>query len=308
MENTRLTEKLFGSATPSKASGLAFSIATLLPTALSLVFLIVVAAFGLDANPEYTNSDWYLYANYILPQLSFALVAVWFCRYRRFTVKDFWKSQKCSPIYFLIAVLLQVGLFSLSELNGLFLRFLERFGYEDRGINLPSMSGIGFIGVLFTVAVLPAIFEEVLFRGLLLNGVKDFGTVRAVLLCGALFSLYHQNPAQTVYQFCCGAAFALVALRSGSILPTVVSHFINNAVIIILTKFGVSSFPTPVFVGILVVSGLCLCFSLWFLICKDTARNEGQRQSAEVKSFFTYAAVGIAVCAFTWLAVLMSGM
>jgi membrane protease YdiL (CAAX protease family) len=102
------------------------------------------------------------------------------------------------------------------------------------------MDGFGFVGVLFVIAVFPAVMEETVFRGLILKGLRQSKEIYAVLLCGALFALYHQKPEQTVYQFCCGAAFALVALRSGSVLPTVVAHFINNAWILIMTKFSLT--------------------------------------------------------------------
>ena len=305
MDKIKLSEKLFGNATTAKASGLAFSFSALLPTAFSIVFLIAIAMLGLTSSPEYTSSDWFLYANYLIPQLSFAVIALWFFRYRKIDSLEI-KRQVCAPKYFILAVLLQVGLFSLSELNSLFLTFLERFGYQDKGIQLPSMQGWGLVGVLLAIAVMPAVFEELFFRGVLFEGVKSFGPWKSVLICGALFSLYHQNPAQTLYQFCCGAAFALMALRSGSVLPTVLAHFINNALIIVLTKFGVNSFPTPVFIAILCVSVLCLVFSLWFLIFKD--RTEVDKREKADKSFFVYAAVGIAVCAITWLSVLLSGM
>ena len=47
------------------------------------------------------------------------------------------------------------------------------------------------------------LLEELFFRGILLRGMKKFGTVAAVFYGAALFSLYHQSPAQTAYQFIC---------------------------------------------------------------------------------------------------------
>ena len=162
--------------------------------------------------------------------------------------------------------------------------------------------------MLAVVALLPAIFEEIFFRGVLLHGLKNFSQTCAVLLCGALFALYHQNPAQTVYQFCCGAAFALVAIRAKSILPTVLSHFINNAVILILTKFGLTEFSTPVFWTVVTVSTLCLIASLGYLLFIDKEKERQTQNKEEQKRFFLFAAVGIFACAFTWLAVLLLGM
>lgn len=293
--------------TTAKTSGLAYSLAAVLPVVLSFVFLIVISACGLTEKTGYETADWYLYCSYILSQLSFAIVAVWYLRRTATPVSVAVKNQKCHPKYFLVAVALQIGLLCLSELNALFLDFLGNFGYEDGGINLPSMDGFGFIGVLFVVAVLPAVFEEIAFRGVLLKGMRSFGVLGNVLLCGGLFSLYHQNPAQTLYQFCCGAAFALVAIRSGSILPTVLSHFINNAAILILTKYNIADFSTPVFISVMSVSALCLIASLGYLIFIDKTKPEREDKS-ERKGFLIYALVGIALCALSWLLTLAGGL
>ncbi len=300
------SDKLLGTPTREKASGVAFSLSAVLPTALSLLFLIAITAFGLTKTTGYEHSSWYLYVSYLLPQISFALVALWFLSYTKTPLKDALKKQKCHPKYFAVALLLQIGLFSLSELNGLFLEFLGKFGYKDDGILLPSMDGLGFVGVLIVVALFPAVFEEIMFRGVLLSGLRSFKSVGAIFICGALFSLYHQNPAQTLYQFCCGVAFALIALRGGSILPTILAHFCNNAVILILTKLGITTFSTPVFITIIAVSAVCLVLSLGYLIFIDKKEEDIENTGAK-KQFFTCAGVGIAVCALSWLLVLFTG-
>ncbi len=305
-ENRRNT-KLLGEPTQASASGIAFSLAAVLPNVLSLIFLIAIGS------GDYTKTDWYLYVSYLLPQTAFAITIIWFLYYSKTPLKKAVQSQKCKLRYFILAFILQLGLLFLSELNALFLSFLGNLGYEDAGIRLPSMDGFGFVGVLLVVAVLPAVFEEIMFRGVLLNGLKSFGKVGSVLLCGALFALYHQNPAQTLYQFCCGAAFALIAVRSGSVLPTMLSHFFNNALILALTKFGVESFSAPVFLSIMIASPICLIASLVWLFAFDK-KKDGEKEQAvaidktEQKRFFVYASVGLAICVLTWLAVFISGL
>lgn len=305
-ENRRNT-KLLGEPTQASASGIAFSLAAVLPNVLSLIFLIAIGS------GDYTKTDWYLYVSYLLPQTAFAITIIWFLYYTKTPLKKAVQSQKCKLRYFILAFILQVGLLFLSELNALFLQFLGNFGYEDAGINLPTMDGFGFVGVLVVVALLPAIFEEIMFRGVLLDGLKNFGEAGAVLLCGALFALYHQNPAQTLYQFCCGAAFALIAVRSGSVLPTMLSHFFNNALILALTKFGVESFAAPVFMLIMIASPICLIASLVWIFVFDKRKKDEKEQKPtldkkERKRFFTYASVGLAICVLTWIAVLISGL
>ena len=166
-----------------------------------------------------------------------------------------------------------------------------------------------FLLLLLVLAVLPAIFEEVIFRGLLFQGLRAFGTVGSVLLCGGLFSLYHQNPAQTIYQFCCGSAFALVVVRSGSILPTMLSHFLNNALVLILYRPEGTALPMPIFIAGLV----CLVGSLAYLIFIDkrvacTQAIEIKQSKKERKNFWTFAAIGIIICVVSWGTILLSGM
>ncbi len=301
---------LIGDKTPEKAAGLTYSLSAVFSVVLAFVFLVLAEAFGGTDGAE--TQDWYLYCTYLLSPICFALVAVVIFRWAGFSLKTEAKSQLCSAKYFVIAIALQCGLFCLSHLNGIFLDWLSKFGYEDTPIVLPSMDGFGFIGVLIAVALLPAVFEEVIFRGLLLKGMRSFGTIGAVLINGALFALYHQNPAQTLYQFCCGAAFALMAIRAGSILPTVLSHFINNALILTLTKFGVDAFSPTVTAVVMSVSAVCLLGSIaWLTFVEKNnaymdAKSEGA--SADKKGFFLCASVGIALCALTWFSVLLAGM
>lgn len=294
-----------GAPTPAKCAGVAFSFSALLAPVLAFAFLFVLGACGVKEG--YDQQNWYLYIAYFLPQLAFALVALWCLRFAKRPFGEVCKSQKCSVKYILVALLLQVGLFALSELNTLFLKLLGTIGYEDAGMALPSLDGFGFVGTLVVVALLPALFEEIIFRGILLNGLKSFGRVGAVLLCGALFALYHQNPAQTLYQFCCGASFALVALRAGSVLPTIVAHFINNATILTLTKLGITSISGKLLWILIPVFGVCLLSALGYLIFIDK-RPALQTEKAEKKNFFKYASVGIAVCALSWLVTLVSGL
>lgn len=300
---------LIGEATPAKASGLTYSLAAILSVVFAFVFLLAISVFGL-AQEGYENSEWYLYCSYLLTPLTFFAVAWFVLRWSGKSVGEEIRAQACPARYFLIAILLQCGLLCLSQLNGLFLEWLGKFGYEDTPIVLPSLDGFGFVGVLITVAVLPAVFEEIIFRGLLLKGMKSFGTVGAVLLNGALFALYHQNPAQTLYQFCCGAAFAFVAIRAGSILPTVVSHFINNALIITLMKFNAAEIQGGALIAVFIASVLCFIASLVWLFCFDKGENttRGETDKAERKHFLLYAAVGVAMYALTWISVLLMGL
>ena len=170
-----------------------------------------------------------------------------------------------------------------------------------------NTDGAGFIGVFFVVAVLPALLEELIFRGAILDGLKTaFGTLGSVLICGALFALYHQNPAQTAYQFCCGAAFALVAVKAGTILPTVLSHFINNAAIVIMFRAGLVEFSRGFKIPFMICSALALVGTIAYLVFFD--KREKGTQTPRKSDFFKYAAAGIFIFALSWITTLISGL
>lgn len=315
--NTNASVPLFA-PTQAKASGLAFSVSTLLVLLVGLIFSVaVIIKFGVPTEEkDYTGKDWYLYVSYLIPQMCLLAVAIGYFVWLKKDVKQTFKEQKCHPKYFLWAVLLQLGLFSLGELNGFVLLFMEKvFGQTLAVPTLPKTDGFGIVWVILVIGVLPAVFEEFFFRGILLKGLRSFGKVGAILLCGALFSLYHQNPSQTVYQFLCGCAFALVAVRSGSILPTVVAHFINNTVIIVLETYGVTEFPLPVYITVICVTAVCLVASLVYLLFFDKNKNTedkkeftvGEKDRAERWRFFACASFGLLTCAFVWITNFMSG-
>ena len=281
-------------------AGVSFSAAAVLSALLSFVVALIVPSVAKD----YESADWFKYLSFLISPVCIAGVALY--AFRKGAVSPRTVYAPCKWYYFVIALLLQFGvLFSLSELNEYFVRLLELIGYKRSESFLPSLDGWNLLPAILVIAVLPAIFEETLFRGILTGGMNagGWGTVPAVLISGALFSLFHTNPEQTIYQFVCGVCFALIALRAGSILPSMVSHFANNAVILILTACGYAEFtdlPRAVYLSLVIVSAVCLAGAVLFLILFDKKKNV-KGGVKEGKKFFWMAAVGIAVCAVEWL-------
>lgn len=308
MAEMKQTNKQFLSGLSiEKKSGLAFSAAAVLPVLMATLFIALAQSFGW-LEGDFGNANWYLYANFLLSSVSFSLIILFFLTYVKTPVQDVFGKTEWK--YYLIAFLLQIGLLSLSELNGLFLQFLGKFGYEHTPIVLPRVEGFGFVGVLFVVGVMPAFAEEGIFRGIMMGGLRQFGQWGAILISGAMFALFHQNPAQTVYQFICGCIYALVAFKAKSALPTMLAHFINNALIVTLYKFGVESYPTEVFIPLMIVSALCLIGGIVYLLVFDKKKEEKplkNEQKADKWGFLICSAVGVLICLINWISSLISG-
>lgn len=285
-----------------EVGGGVFTLATIIPALFSMAVLFLLVLFNL-AKGDYTAKDWYLYVSYSITPVAFCCIAVF--AFKKTSIKPTEFLKKCNPVYFLLVILLQFGLFSLNTANAWFLEKLQRiFSYESSDIVIPSLDGGGIVGAIFVIAFLPALFEELIFRGFLLNGLKRYGKTYAVLMCGLLFALYHKRPEQTVYQFVCGTAFALVAYESGSIFPTFVSHFLNNAVVLLMTKFGLdfSVILTPVGTTL---SVLCLLGTLTVLVLIN---HKSQGEKPKKSAFWIYAVTGLTVCIVTWITTLIAGI
>ncbi len=93
--------------------------------------------------------------------------------------------------------------------------------------------------LMVLVAVVPAICEEVMFRGVLLGGTRGrFPVIQVILLNGIVFGAFHV-PAATVFRFLpsavLGMLLAWVVLRTRSIWTGMLMHFLNNGSIVFLS-------------------------------------------------------------------------
>jgi sodium transport system permease protein len=101
----------------------------------------------------------------------------------------------------------------------------------------PGDGGRGTLLTLFLMALTPAICEEALFRGPILRGLRTrLSPAGAAILTGLLFGIYHLDPWRLVPTAILGVALSGIALGSGSIIPAMVAHFVNNACLILLAR------------------------------------------------------------------------
>lgn len=286
-------------------TGINYSLAGVLPVLLTF---LAVTIFRAAAGENYESYDSYKYLCYLLPQLCFAAACLlFFRRSGELSAREVYSP--CKWYYFLIALALAFGLLSLSELNDLFIGLLEKVGYKRPQSTLPTLSGWYLLPAMIVIALLPAIFEESVFRGIQVRAMQKsgWGLASTLLISGALFSLFHGNPAQTLYQFACGAAYGLLAVRSGSVFPTMLAHFSNNAVILALVSAGLDEIPGNAKLPLYLVAAVVLAATLVFLLFFERRGNQRGKPAGGTK-FFLAASVGIAICAVEWITALVQGI
>ena len=132
--------------------------------------------------------------------------------------------------------------------------------------------------MLLVIAVMPAIGEEILFRGFLLGSLREKTgrPILAVLISGLVFGAFHMSLVKLLPTFLLGVLFAGIVCRTGSIYVTMGLHFLNNAVSMLAMKYpGQVERIAPVLVkerlsllemGIMVLVGAILAGSGWWML------------------------------------------
>lgn len=137
-----------------------------------------------------------------------------------------------------------VAMFGFSPLSNMLDYFSNQLGYKTSvSIDISSTAKF-FVTVLF-VGILPAVCEELIFRGIITNGLKKYGTKLAIILSAILFALIHQNLQQLLYQLFLGGVMAYIAIKTGSIFYTMILHFFNNFSILFFAFVFGQSEQTP---------------------------------------------------------------
>lgn len=130
------------------------------------------------------------------------------------------------------------------------------------GVDFTSI--IGILLFILQVAILPAIFEELLFRSAMLRILSKYGNVASILITAFCFGLMHQNLTQGIFAFLMGIVLAFITIRTKSIIPAMAIHFLNNFVSVIATiaiqknNMIMTSVIIISIIAVVIASGFCL--------------------------------------------------
>lgn len=170
-------------------------------------------------------------------QLVFFLI-VPFCVYKLYGKRSFRGVLKFSSVgkfkpYFLLAVPLGIFVYFLTlGISSAWQALLGATGYTHSSAStpLPDSFVFGFfIAEVLMTAVLPAVCEEFIMRGgLLTTARRTLGVIGCVVFGGIAFGLFHQNIRQVFYTSLFGALATFLTLKTKSVYPAMLMHFVNN--------------------------------------------------------------------------------
>ena len=150
------------------------------------------------------------------------------------------KFKKVNPWLAILGGVVAIAFLYLSSNLVTCLDELLRLTGYSKSASMPfEINTIGnlFIGVL-VLALAPAFIEEMLFRGMLLNGLLDGKSsmkkkIIALIIAALAFACIHQSMQQFAYPFMCAILFGAVYLFTGNIWYSIIMHFCSNAMVVV---------------------------------------------------------------------------
>ncbi len=212
-----------------------FSLAVELVLAFAVGDVLAAAEAQMGASPLHRVAYYVLYGGYYcgVLLLPVAVVALLF-RQKPLLPREC--RRAVSAWEGLLLVAFGCGFCVLANyLTNYWLMFMEQFGVEPFLGDYHNAKGwLPLLLNLFTYAMLPALVEELLYRGWLLGALRPCGERRALVLSALLFGLAHGNLTQLPFALLLGLLFGYLYLHTGRLWPGMAVHFLNNALSVVL--------------------------------------------------------------------------
>ena len=196
---------------------------------LSIAVLFVLSYFGVVVNEWLSSFLIQIVVMAAIPMLMYSLLI---SKSFKGTLKNL-GFNKIGKKTLLIVILLGFILYFLnSYIATFFSSILTMFGYEKLPIQSTTTDTINTATILkefLLTAILPGICEEILHRGVILNGAKKvYNTRYCLIISSILFGLAHLNINQFFYAAILGYFMGYINLITDRIYPSMIIHFMNN--------------------------------------------------------------------------------
>ena len=142
------------------------------------------------------------------------------------------EKRKLKIGHLLLLIMMMYGLTQVGTVMGMPLHLiLSAFSPAEDLSSLPDMllSSNPVLRII-SVGILPAIFEELLFRKFVIDRTIRHGEFISCAISGIMFGLWHGNFQQFFFTFFVGVMFAFVYIRTGNVIYTMIMHASMNLV------------------------------------------------------------------------------
>ena len=245
--------------------------ATLLATiALYLVYLIQAGGLQETASAGQRLINSTLYVT-LIGDLTAAIILYLFYRKDQMHRKEGFSGKGkafvwAPPVIWFSVIILAIatGQFLNDLINGLHLNDLFT-GYSEVSEQAFSGQPVGLM--ILVVGIIGPICEELMFRGIVFNRLKDWVKPQAAIAISALlFGIYHGNVVQFFYATCMGVMLAIIYDKTGTLWISIVAHIAENLWSLFGSSFWSSlwqQIPAGMLFGVMIEILLCVIPTYW---------------------------------------------
>lgn len=194
---------------------------------ISILFLHILITL-LTANAQDSYPGYYIVSivNSAVATLLPALLLCYMGNGIRYYVRP--KGRKTKPLdSFLLVAFGFCGCLTINMFSSFVDDFLPKM---NRTVYLTIDNDFGsFMLVMISTAVLPALCEEIGYRGYIYSSLAGYGHLTAVIFSSVIFGLMHADFGAVIFAFLCGLLFGCIRKTSGIFMLTIIVHFLNNA-------------------------------------------------------------------------------
>ena len=177
--------------------------------------------------------------------------------------------KKSKTHYIVLAALLGIGCQFIAVVLNLPMNMLFK-NYDS--YTASSISEL--VLAIVVVGVLPALFEEFLFRGIVLGSMSEINAKAAIIFSSVMFAILHADICGFLGYLFMGFTLSVVTRRTESVLAAVVFHFMNNVTALLLGYFNPIFMYEPKILIALFAGGVLLFAVVAILFVKITKRQD----------------------------------
>ncbi len=216
-------------------SGLGFYLFTcfLSMIVVPIIFLTISIIGGVSANDNIN-----LYIIMSITSLACLIIPGFiYCKLSKTSLQKIVPFQKIKFTKLMLLVSVGFGMAFIGDyVAEIFIHNMSLVGISNKmDMDYTTYSPLENMLYILSVAVVPAISEEFALRGIVLGKLRQFGDSFAVIISAVLFAVLHGNIVQIPFAFILGLVFGFIVIKTNTLLPTIIIHFLNNFYAVVIS-------------------------------------------------------------------------
>ena len=208
-----------------------------------MIIIVWGILFSFIFQPLLAKNNLSLYLSVTIGQvLLFLIPAIIYFATTKLSVKETLKLNKMKPKDVFLVILMGITLQPLvMGLSGLATFIMPNsFGQ----VIAQPVASSSLLATILVIGVVPALLEEITFRGIILSGYDRTSIKKAAIFTGIYFAIMHFDLQRLLYTLILGFIFAYIVRITNSIFSSMICHGVVNSVQMIYLKLLLSSSST----------------------------------------------------------------